>query len=558
MSKLARLNQFSQLAKLPDAATPELRWARLPDTKRELSEARLAFLQVGMDKAADTKLKKTKVIRWLHSQARLDALPEKAMNALAVMGKIPSTATLHRWWAAVADAASPTEQLLALVDERKGRQRLDEGWELRATALYNKPTKPYKSTVAIWLQQEGWDVSPQKVRRFLDSLPAELGEHGIKRMGAHYYNQNLRKHKRRDTSNLPVGHVYEGDGHTCDVYVQHPNSGGHYRPELTIWIDVRSQFIVGWWLSESESAITTVFSLSAALAAHNHTPALIHVDPGSGFKNKVIDQEFTGYLQRFGIEAMHAIAGNAKGKGLVEGLFRWFEERVGKTFDAYCGHCRTDDALSRLSDKIKHGRIKIPTFDEYRQAIAQWVEWHNSDTKDSLDGMAPRDLWAELQPVPLHCSVQELMWPQTERTVSHWSVTLDHRIYQHDALRHFSGKQNGKSIKVIVQYNLHDDSSVVIRDRDQRFICEAPLVSKPDWMPESRIEQGIQKRLKESVKRLERHIEEKERRARPVIEHTDTLATIEELSTPLEHEAQKNADPEPEIDVFDVSWLDQE
>ena len=557
MGNVARLNEFCALTRLPEVNSPELHLSRLSQDKRRQCEARLTLLEVAISKHG---LSRRKAVDWLHATARLDELPTTAAVALKTLGKLPGKSTLLKWWAALDNCTSRAEQLLALRDERKGRQRRHEGWEARAIAHYNSPNKPCKSTVAIWLKDEGWDVSTTKVSRYLDSLPAELGETGIKRMGEHYYNQNLRKHKTRDTSNLPVGFVYQGDGHTCDVYVQHPNSDGHYRPELTIWIDVRSQYIVGWWLSEAESAITTVFSLSAALAAHDHVPAMIHVDPGSGFKNKVIDHEFTGYLQRFGIDSMHAIAGNAKGKGLVEGLFRWFEERVGKRFASFCGHCRTDDALSRLSDKIKRGAISIPTFDQYRHVVAKWVEWHNSTPKNALGGKAPADLWTDLEQVPLHCAPQDLMWPQTERVVRHWGVKLDNRTYQHDALRQFSGSRQGKPITVVVQYNLHDDSHVIIRDHDQRFICEAPLVDKIDWLPVSRIEEASQKRLKQQIKRHERHIEEAVRRTKPVIDHTETLRTIECLTAPaLQNlEEEKNADSLPEIDVFDVGYLDQE
>jgi len=553
MGAVTKLNQYSTLPKLPEAETPELQLARLPEKKRRLCEARFAYLRVAMEKEA-LGFSRTKCVSYLLTLTRLEQLPEPAANALATLGKRPGKSTLLRWWQAVSEGESTAEQLLALADSRKGRQHKEEGWEVRATHLFNSPNKPHMSTVAIWLQQEGWDVTPQKVRRHLKSLPAELGEFGVKRMGRHYYNQNIKPHIMRDVSKVPVGLVYQGDGHRCDVYVQHPNSGKHYRPELTVWIDLRSQYIPGWWLAEDESAVTTLYSLTHAMAGHDHVPAMIHVDPGSGFKNKLIDDEVTGFLQRFAIQSMHALPGNAKGKGLVEGLFHWFEERLGKTFEAYCGHCRTDDALSRLEFKIRKGQIRIPTYTEYREAVAKWVEWHNNTPKKALGGKSPAELWGELKQVPLHCDPHELVWPQAKRTVRRGWVQLFNRTYGHETLPSFNGK------RVVVQYNLKDESCVFIRDEDQRFICEAKLVSKQDALGESRQDDLIQNRLKGQIKRHEKHIEEAERRSRPVIEHTDTLAAMEDLSGQewLETEAEKNADSLPEIDVFDVGYLDQE
>ncbi|WP_072670525.1 Mu transposase C-terminal domain-containing protein [Vibrio injensis] len=552
MGSVAKLNEMSHTQSLTVNDTPDLQVSRLPKVKRTLSEARLTFLNVAIEKHEQLGISRSKSVEWLLATARTQQLPEFAQDALDTIGKMPGRSTLLRWWQAIEDAGSYAEKLLALADSRKGRQRKSEGWEVRATHLFNSPTKPHMSTVAIWLQQEGWEVTPQKVRRYLKSLPAELGEFGVKRMGRHYYNQNIKPHIMRDVSKVPVGLIYQGDGHRCDVYVQHPNSGKHYRPELTVWIDLRSQYIPGWWLAEDESAVTTLYSLTAAMASHDHTPAMIHVDPGSGFKNKLIDDEVTGFLQRFAIESMHALPGNAKGKGLVEGLFHWFEERLGKTFEAYCGHCRTDDALSRLEFKIRKGEIRIPSYTEYREAVAKWVDWHNNTPKKALGGKSPAELWDSLNRVPLHCEPQDLVWPQAKRTVRRGWVNLFNRVYGHDTLPSFNGKQ------VVVQYNLQDDNLVVIRDEDQRFICEATLVNKKDAIAASRLEDLQEKRLKAQIKRHEKHIEEAERRARPTLEHTDTLAAIEDLGAVEFLEAEKNADSLPEIDVFDVGYLDQE
>lgn len=470
----------------------------------------------------------------------------------------PDRATLYRWdekytkhLSGDAKAAAPKYQ---------GSRRKTYGWEARAIHLWQQPTKPAMSTVAYWLRGEGFDsATNSRVRRYLKSLPATLGERSAKRMGRHYYNQNLRPYVLRDETVLPVGFIYEGDGHNCDVYVAHPNTGKPWRPEFTPWIDVRSHYCPGWYLSEAESGLTTLFSLSHAIVHHDHVCAAVHVDPGSGFKNRMVGDDTIGYLARLNIEFMAALPGNAKGKGLTEGFFHIFEERLGKTFPTYCGHNRTDDYLRHLTQKVKRGEIELPTLAEYRDAIAGYIDRYNHTYQDRL-GCTPADLWAQLEHTPLEISEDVLIRPREERKVQRWSVTLWNRTYRHQALADYN--DHG----VIVEYDLHDDQTVTIRDHDGRFICDAELVDRKPWLPGSRIEELQQNRVEGQRKRLKQKLDEVEARGRLAITHEDILDDLEVLTddgTSLEEKTGSNSfEPSPplndaisnDLDIFDTDY----
>ena len=431
----------------------------------------------------------------------------------------PSAVTLARW---IRDYRAGG--LIQLAPEYKGRQRTEHGWEARALELFNRPQRPAYSTVAMWLRQEGHaSAADHLVRRYLKAAPSHLTDTGKKRLGEHYYAQNVRPYIVRDSSVLPVGFVYQGDGHCCDVYVAAPATGMPYRPELTVWLDVRSHYIVGWWLSESESAITTLYSFSHALLAQDHAPALVHTDPGSGFTARVIADAKTGFFARFSIEMIEALPGNARGKGLVEGWFRWFEERLGKRFETFCGHCRTDDELRALTQKVKRGDLRLPSLAEYAAAIREYVRFYNQNPQAELGDVAPTALWATLERVPLETPASAVMRPRKTRTVRSWTVKIDTRSYRASELQAFEGRE------VVVEYDLHDDSFVRVLDAKGRLVCEAGLVEKAAWLPASRIEEAQAKRLEGQQKRLQLKADEAAARARVPVSAATAAAALDAL-----------------------------
>lgn len=520
---------MSNVLALPNAVTTYARrnvapvigdpFNRLPQSARDRAYQRygvvaavLAVMETGAGVRSAAEL------LWLRiatRKATLDVLE------LAERCTCLSAATLEEWTRAYQRGG-----LLGLAPKNKGRVRAPREWELRAIALFASPQRPGYSTVAYWLRNEGFsDASDHLVRRFLKSLPSNVGDTAPKRLGKHFYAQNIKPHVVRDSSTVPVGFIYEGDGHCCDVYVEHP-ARGHFRPELTVWLDIRSTRVVSWWISESESAQTTLFSLSQALVAENHTPAYVHTDPGSGFIARLMVDEVTGWLARFSIDAIRALPGNAKGKGLVEGWFRWFEERCGKQFATFCGHCRTDDDLSRLAHKIKKGELVLPSLAQYIDAIRKYVAAYNSEPKDGLGGRSPDELWGELERVPLETPAAAVLRPREVRTVQRWGVRIDNRSYRAAELQAYEARE------VQVEYSLHQDEQVTILDLKGRFVCDALLVQKADWLPASRIEEGQQKRLAGQKKRHLDAIAEQEARARLPLSAAGVLAALDAPSPP--------------------------
>jgi len=469
-------------------------------------------------------------------------LPEDVQTALAaVRGKkksqCPDKATIYRWLADYNRFESGNT--LALTKKHTGRVRQLYGWESKAIELFQLPSKPGYADVAYWLRTDHGHESATKSRvtRYLQNLPQTLGKQSPGRMGKQFYKHNLSPYKIRDNDVLPVGFGYEGDGHTVDIYVAHPSGNRVYRPELTVWIDVRSRFVVGWFMSDDESAISTLFALSHAMLSQDHVPAMLFLDNGSGFKSRMMTDAVTGFLSRMAITPSFALPGNSKAKGLVEGFFKIFRNRHDKKFLTYCGDDMAPETNRRLTDEVKQGKRTLPTYADYVASIKKYIDDYNNEPKECLGGETPRQVWErDLNQVPVHIAAEALVMPREIRTVKKWRITLHKRTYQAAELAQYN------NTKVLIEYSLHKDKEIRVLDDQERLICTAHLVGKTARLPESRIVEAEENRLKGQVVRLEQKAQEAKQRTQPLISHeenTNTLLNITDF-TRVEEPAATN------------------
>jgi putative transposase len=508
-------------------------FAALPEWRREKALERLSVLRPALDKMA----------KGVSAKAAAQYL-----IATSADGTMPSMATLERWLSKASKG-----DLSELAPGDRGRVRKAGGWEARAQKLYAEPTQRGYATVAYLLQKDGYaDATEARVTTYLKSLPADLTDANPKRVGKHFFDQNIRAHHRRDPDAADVGEIYVGDGHRCDVYVQHPATGKPFRPELTVWMDWRSRKIVGWWLSDDEGAASTLFALSHAIRRLDHVPAWVHHDPGSGYKNKMLSDPRTGFYARLDIRERTTIPGNARGKGDIEQWNGSFEERFGKNWETYCGHCRTDDLLSRLATKIKRGHLKLPTLEQYAEQLGVYMEqYDNHPQRDSvkLRGASPNDLWATVERRPFGMPMDVLYRPQKECTVRSQEVTLFRSIYRASELVQWEGR------KVRVDYDLHDPTHVWVRDPQGRLIVIAERTGyTTQWAPEAVMEQQRVKSLEGKIARLQLHTDEAIARARGPITAEHTLKGLESFGALELPALESDVEGLPPLDIFDTDY----
>jgi|GEM_PF-719893 len=438
-------------------------------------------------------------------------------------GKLPGRSTIHGWI-----KAYQSDGKQGLLDNKTGRVRKDRGWEALAIKLYNIPSKPSYVAVAKQLR-EVYDIPAESatdssVARYLKSLPARLNTNSEGRLGKHFHNLNRKSYVMRDMSVLDVGEVYEGDGHCIDAYIARQSDGGPWRPELTIWIDVASRCVVGWYMSTSESSLSTLFALSHAMIKHDHVPNWVHIDNGSGFKSKLMSDESVGYYARFAISQTVAIPGNSKGKGLVEHWFRTFRDEHDKFWNGgadYCGHDQSPDALHRINDNIKSGKRKLLSLEQYTRSVADYIERYNARIHTALNGKSPNDLWSQLTRNQLIIPAEAVLRPSVKRVVNRNMVRHENRYYEHPMLTDYHAKS------VVVEYDIHDDSKAWLYDDKKRLICEAPLKHKKAFLPDSRREEAKLKSTQGKIDRLQKKVDLVKAEAISHIDHTHTLDALE-------------------------------
>jgi len=532
-------------------------WDELPVAKQQLAMSRFQLLQPVMA-LLESGVSAASAIENLLANIASNQSDQQIITLagkLGRKGKPPSKATLYRWVSAYDEQGMP-----GLVSNTKGRQRKDYGWEARALYWYQKPSKIAAATIANILIDEGFkQVSESRVRRYLNALPDDIKNK--KRIGSKFYRDTQMPTRLRNTEVIPVGGVYQGDGHTIDAYLAHPNTGKPWRPELTLWIDVRSRYIVGFYLTEAESSISTLLSLSKALIDYDHVPACLHIDNGSGFKSQMMNDESVGFYQRFNITTLFALPGNSKGKGQVERFFRTLRDGFDKQWDSYCGDDMADEAIQRVLKNARQGKKPLPDVRDYLLALKDWIEGYHQRAHRGLDGKTPAELWAQLEHTPLHMPDTAVVRCQIKRTVTRGSIKLHKREYRHAELQPFNRRE------LVVEYDLFDDSSIVALTDDGRKICEPTLTNKVDYLPASRLEEMQQNRLTGQVKRLNKHIEEKRERSRQsidvaqlanhILDDGHTVDAIEQGTTLLEKNTESlpgNDAPEVNIDIYDTDY----
>lgn len=434
-----------------------------------------------------------------------------------------SVSTIKRWLAAHAKHGK-----VGLLPRQTGRVRQDYGWEARAIELFNIPSKPGYAAVSLKLRKEGHvSATESRVKRYLKTLPATHGINSPARVGKHLHKLQRQIWKPRDRTVLQVGEMYAGDGHTCDCYVAHPNTGRLYRPELTAFIDVRSAFIVGWWMSEAESQISTLFALSSAMTRYNHVPAALYLDRGAGYRAKMMNDETTGFYERFSMTVIGALPGNPHGKGWIERWFRTVRDHHDKFFYhgmVYCGHDMAPETNRRLSTEIENGKRKLPSLADYVSSLSNFIDEYNNTPLESLDGKTPAQLWAELEHVAVELPAEAVIRPAEIRTVQkRHLIELHKRIYWHEALALYE-----QGTKLVVEYDLHDDKHVwLFEEGSRRFICQAKLVETMGVLPASRLDEQRAKRLVGQQRRLQRHLDEAQARAADVLTVDDQLKQLD-------------------------------
>ncbi|MEM5552386.1 Mu transposase C-terminal domain-containing protein [Pseudoalteromonas neustonica] len=514
--------------KLPSTGN-ELSWQNASETARKKAQSKavlvrhLLIQECGLQKAFDVLVK----------AYRANTALGTITTAIDALGKLPGRATIYNWCNAYKDNG-----INGLLPNHKGKAQTKYSWLARSLELYHSPNSPSFAQVADQLNKEGYKAEHHQVRRFINALPHELGPQSPYRMGAKLYREKHKDHLLRSTDNLKPGVMYNGDGHTLDVYLAHPKTGKPYRAELTAFQDVASRCIVGWELGYAESTLDTLAAISRAIKVHNNVPAMFYLDNGSGYKNKLMNDDTTGFYAQFEIDVIFAIPGNARVKW-IERFFLHMEDRVGKRFSTYCGRDHDDRHKQLVLKEAKQGKKALPTVDEWIAEFKAFLNDYHNSAHPEVKGKTRQQVWDEnIERVP-PVEGDFVMLPRETVNIRRGRFRLHQRDYSADFLHQYNGQE------LIAAYDLHDDSYTKLYKLNGEFLMFANLKAKSHAVPSSRIEQAESKRRTGRLKRID--TKRREIQAQENDERIVDLDSITKFAAPITAIAEQKST----VNIFD-------
>lgn len=448
------------------------------------------------------------------SDGRVPARISDAAIAAAKSGRTsPSRSQLCEWVKSYRE-----EGVSGLLPQHKGRVRMEGGWEGLSLELYSQPSKPDMSAVHRQVTEvHGIRCSYDQVKNYLNALPANLGKMSPARIGRKLYKLTERAWVERCTTHLLPGDVYMADGYRADVYLAHPLTGDIWRPEIVHIIDLRSRVMVGYRLIAHEGAYDIMISWAECFERWSHVPPMLYIDNGSGYKNRLTEDESASYYGRAGVQhVIHSIPHNPHGKGHIERYHRIVKDDFLKMWqpEFYCGEDAAPDSLSRVVTECKAKRLQPPTVEAFIAAYNEWiVRYNNRPHPEPEDAHRSKlEIWRELSPIPPHASAREIARPSVRRTVRRAKVEMMGRRYMHPDLHAWN------HVEVLVEHDLLNDAVVTIRDVQGKMICDAPKVSARDVISTSFMEETRLKALANATTRLQKKIDEQKARAGQLID----------------------------------------
>lgn len=537
----------------------------LDDAQRATADARIQMtLLVGQYEAALGS--RNKALDEVVALSRDEALPvDDHADYNAICAKARASArgkvgigkrALHDWCIAADKCSTPTERLAALAPQKQGQPKIaptQMEWLPDYMAVFRNTNgvgmaEAYRTFEKAYAAKHGVDAVPHydAVRRALDKMPKFIREAG-RLTGAKM--KALKTYQKRDWSGLMNNDVWTGDGHSLKMKVAHPEHGQPFTPELTLIMDTASRYIVGWSLAYSENQLAVGDALRHAMVNHG-IPAIYYSDNGGGQKNKTFDTEVNGVFARLGVHHETGIPGNPQGRGIIERVMKTLAHPIARQFETYHGPNVDSDSLRKISTattslakaesegrevltpKQKWAKGKLPSWNQLLDVIEAAVHWYNTEHKHTAIGnVTPLQMRQHIMKqmdaadiIPLtEVEARDMFRPAVTRVVQRAWITVYNNEYWHKALEVWDGRS------VVAYLDQHDASSIIVRDEDGGYICDAILDgNKKAAFSETVVERSRRQRAERRLKKLDEERVKAEAELRPTLEH-EKAQTLHEL-----------------------------
>lgn len=553
----------------------------LTEKQKQIADARAA-LALEVEKLRGAGMSRTAAVNFVSMGSRKGTLPEHLMNSaeLANARKGSSRAGVGtrslQEWVSVFESTKPGIERMAMLAPGHLKAKKPEQikwlpdflahWRSRKGPCLTEAYRDFKAEwTALYADQPAMIAacpSYDAVRRAMEKLPRREKARGRVSGSAALAYECFQK---RDWSQMPVNGCWIADGKSLEMKVAHPDHGRPFTPELTLIIDGRTRFVVGWSLALSESVIAVADAYRYAMR-HFGKPLFVYSDNGGGETNKTFDADVTGIFSRLGIEHPTSIPGRPQSRGIIERLNKGIPRRVAMQFDTFSGdsadreHARiTARAIQSAVKAQENGREltpvqrtalgKLPSWQQLLDAIAEEVDVYNNTHEHSE---LPRRNGKHLTPAAYRRAVLELEGDETEyltdvelreafmpemrRTAQRGWLRLFNNDYFSEELIQVDGEE------VRVAFDIHDPESVIVRRVDGSYVCTAIWNgNKRAAIPVSAMDVAVEKRRQRRMKRVEDKVLEIEAEGRSVLpgQRFDDLSSF----IPAEYTVEKEEEP---------------
>lgn len=520
------------------------------------ARATLALEVLSLIYAGDTRIG---AVTRISEQSRKGALPltlqQAADNANARKGTTRrgvSIRSLQEWVTLYQSTNNGDERLALLAPGHHKETRPEQvSWLPMFLSHHRNVNGPslmaaYRTFTEEWQEHYAdqptmLDVMPSyyAVRRVMDKLPKRERARGRVTGSA---ARALETYQKRDWSQMPVNGCWISDGKSMNLKVAHPIHGRPFTPELTLVLDGRTRFLVGWSLDLSENVIAVASAYRYGMKFHGK-PLFTYSDNGGGEKNKTLDADITGIFPRLGIKHMTGIPGNPQARGIIERLNAVIPHNVAERFKTYNGRGadkehvritsrRIESAVKAIENNkelnsVQKGALaKLPSWQQLLDAIEVEVQRYNYEHQHSelpkrngrhLTPAAYRQevLAAEGDEIEYLTEIElrEMFMPEVVRKAQRGWVEFNNNEYFAEDLILVDGED------VRVAYDIHDAKEVIIRKLDGTYVCTAIWNgNKVAAVPTTHMAKAIDDRRKRRLARVEDKRREIEAEARPLID----------------------------------------
>jgi putative transposase len=321
--------------------------------------------------------------------------------------------------------------LLGLVDSRGGNHKVEELISPDAFELFKSMylTQQRLTVKVCWQninyenrnQNRSWMIPGLRgMYRYVEKyipLPYQI----LHREGLTAYEAKCAPYIEIDPDSLTPNQVWVGDHSQFNCWVRYQNRW--VRPWMTVWQDLKSRMIIGWYLSIIPNQTTILLSMKRAIEKFG-PPESVKIDNGRDYDSelftgvtkqvrkalgkdcivkkstgeiitkrprKVLGKGYLDEKMLAGIYAMmdiavsFAIPFNAKAKR-IERLFATIDSQFTATFDLYCGKDtkrKPEDLVEKLKDPATI-REAI-SFEKFEALFGSYIEVYNANSHSAKD-----------------------------------------------------------------------------------------------------------------------------------------------------------------------------